>query len=273
MPEFAEVETFRRQLEPLLINQKITSFESFHPRTTRRHLSPNEIRDAIVGSRVGEVKRHGKYIDIVFDSGIHLNIHLRMSGRILSYEKDSYDPRNNPPHAHVIFTTDKYIFLFVDPRTFGEMWLTSEALVHEGIDVLAPTAQRKKVLDAMSKSSRSIKAILLDQKYTSGIGNIYADEICAEAQLLPSRPMNSLTATELDRLNKAIDVVRTEAIEARGSSLKDKSFRDMHGELGHHQMKHRVHARAGKPCPNCGAQILKTRVAGRGTYFCPHCQH
>ena len=273
MPEIAEVETFRRQLSPLLSGEVIQSFSCSHPRSIRRHENVDDFIQHVVGVEIDEVLRHGKYLALRLANGDYLNVHLRMSGRFLTYDQSSYEAGNNPKHSHVIFTTDKNVFVFVDPRTFGELWIT-RGLTPEmtrGLDSFDSTvAKREKVLLDIRSTNKPLKTVLLDQNILSGIGNIYADEICADARLNPTRKYSTLTQGELNRLNQSCGSVLTQAVLLRGSSLRDESFRDLYGEIGNFQTRHVVHAK--KNCARCGNFVEKTKTAGRSTYFCPNCQ-
>ncbi len=270
MPEIAEVETIRLQLDQLIVNKEISDFVSTHPRSTRRHVDAQEIRNALIGTKVRTTSRHGKYLTLNFDEH-DLNIHLRMSGRLLARDLKEYDSSQNPKHTHVIIKTLDHVILFVDPRTFGELWLDDMSHLNKGIDALAGT---EKLLDAFMNlnTNRMLKAVFLDQNFIAGIGNIYADEICANAKVLPIRRVNELTKDELDRLAVSTTKVIKEAVENRGSSLRDESFSDLFGELGQYQKLHLVHDRFDQQCFECGASIVKVKVAGRSTYFCPKCQ-
>lgn len=273
MPELVEVETFKRQLEEVLLDKKIESFVVTHPRSFRRHSNSADISKKLIGNRICKITRHGKYLAFEFIDGYFLNAHLRMSGRFLSFLNEDYDQTKNPKHTHIIFSTDKNTILFIDPRTFGEMWLTlgpTEETKY-GLDAFESTVdQRNFVFENLRKSKRPIKSVLLDQKILSGIGNIYADEICANARLRPTRKIDTLSDGELLRINQSCGSVLAKAIDARGSSLRDESFRDLHGEIGQYQLEHKVHAR--KTCGFCGQEIEKTKILGRTTYFCPKCQ-
>lgn len=273
MPELAEVETFKRQLDPLLLNSKIRKFTVTHPRSIRRHNDLDELQRRILGHKIVATHRHGKYFAIEFETGDFLNIHLRMSGRFVASEKAKYSPSTNPKHSHVVIETDSHVFVFVDPRTFGELWLTTGITeeMKRGVDAFASTfAEREKVFQEIDGSKRPIKTILLDQNILSGIGNIYADEICASARIKPTRIFSSLTEGERKRINESCGKVLADAVALRGSSLRDESFRDLFGEIGQFQSQHAVHAR--KECANCGSEIIKVKVAGRSTYYCEKCQ-
>lgn len=274
MPEIAEVETFKRQLEPLLIGQKIVSCDTFHPRSTRRHKSNRDFINKLVGREVVTFARHGKYLAAILDNGSYLNIHLRMSGRLLVSKKLEYKREENPKHSHIIFETLNDVFVFVDPRTFGEMWITdSMPIEHDkGIDALnSSSGELQKMLKANLKSKKTLKSFLLDQQFITGIGNIYSDEICYHAKVHPAMPLNALDEKSVSKVVLAIKVVLPLACELRGSSLRDESFRDLYGEIGSYQKEHKIHAKAGEPC-ECGAEIQHIKVAGRSTYFCPSCQ-
>lgn len=294
MPELVEVETFRSQLEEILIGESINSVEVYHLRSIRRHGSIKEFTNLLVGKKIVEISRFGKYLtlqlsdpSVILSEGacperaervewegskMYLNIHLRMSGRFLL----NNDPTEDPKHSHIIINTDKFRLLFIDPRTFGEMWVTSETTpeISRGIDaLLASNVELQKVLMKLSvKSSKSIKTILLDQQYISGIGNIYADEICAHAGINVARRICDLKDKEIYQLVRSTKIVLKKAIKLRGSSLRDESFRDLHGHIGRFQKFHQVHARAGQPCYVCGSEIVRTKIAGRSSYFCPLCQ-
>ncbi len=274
MPELAEVETFKRQLEPVLLNQRIVSINLYHQRSTRRHPDKEKFIEEVQGKVVNQISRYGKYLTFHLSSGNYLNVHLRMSGRFLMYESSDFDLLNCPKHSHVVIQTQKDAIVFIDPRTFGEFWLTNSPTpeLEKGIDAFDSTeAQvRDKILER-SWSKRPIKAILLDQNILSGIGNIYADEILANSKILPSRSISDLSEFEVLKITKACKSVLGKAIDAHGSSLKDESFRDLNGEIGKYQTQHFVHAR--KKCARCNGEISTTKISGRTTYYCEKCQN
>lgn len=274
MPEIAEVETFNRQLEPLLVGKSILSCETHHLRSTRRHVSAEEFISLVKGKEIATLKRHGKYLAIVFVDGSYLNIHLRMSGRLIVSSANEYDPEENPKHSHIIFRTSSDVFVFIDPRTFGEMWVTTGPPMEHGKGIDALLSNTEQLLGRFlecKQSKRTIKGLLLDQSVITGIGNIYADEICFEAKVNPSRKVCELSEKEIHSLASAIKTIIPRACDLRGSSLKDESFRDLYGEIGSYQKEHKVHARAGEKC-ECGSTIQRIKVAGRSTYYCPDCQ-
>lgn len=272
MPELPEVEVVRRDLDAVWRDRTLTSVVVTGVRSVRRTPNPQHFVDRLTGARVRGTNRRGKHILVELDDGDVLVIHLRMSGQVLLAHGD--DPA--PKHTHVVFTTDAGdVVRFVDPRTFGELFVTSAdlpELAHFGVEPLDP-ATTPAVLGAALRPRRvRLKALLLDQRVVAGIGNIYADEILFRAGLRWDRVANTLTDDEISRLHDAMRTVLIEAIDARGSSLRDAQYVDLFGRTGTFSAQHRVHARAGEPCPICGTPIERVRFAGRSTYFCPRCQ-
>ena len=208
-------------------------------------------------------------------------IHLRMSGQVLLAAGGA--PR--PAHTHVALTLDDGRELwFVDPRTFGEVVVFDPdnvavelpELALLGVDPIAEPFDARATCARIARStSRALKPLLLDQHAIAGIGNIYADEILHDARLRPDRPASSLDARAIARLH---DVDRATcsptAIAAGGSTLGDAQYVDLMGVGGSYQDDHRVYGRGGERCLTCGrGWIRRTTSGGRGTHFCPVCQH
>ncbi len=230
---------------------------------------------------VVDVRRWGKFLLIDLDDSEVLVIHLRMSGQ-LRYEPDPGVEVER--HTHVILALgpepEIVELRFVDPRTFGEMFI-SEGCDARGVPVELAHLGRDPIneqftepdLEQLSRGRRvAIKTLLLDQSKIVGIGNIYGDEICALARVRPTRRAESLTKPQRRRIVAATLEILNEAIEERGSSLKDQRYRDLFGGLGTYQNHHRVYGRAGLACEQCGAQVKRTVIGGRSAHFCPTCQ-
>jgi formamidopyrimidine-DNA glycosylase len=115
-----------------------------------------------------------------------------------------------------------------------------------------------------------IKGLLLDQSVVAGLGNIYVDEVLFSAGVHPTRKANTLTAEEIQNIHAASRDILGRAIELRGTTFD--SYHDAFGETGKFQHQLKVFTRTGEPCQRCGTKIIKSRVAGRGTYTCPTCQ-
>ena len=272
MPELPEVETIVRSLRlggmtgETIINRQIDSADLFNSKTLVFDGSPAECVSALQGKRILSVDRRAKYIRIRTD-GPWILIHLRMSGD-LRCEPDGPDgPRK---HDRMIFHfRDRSRLVFNDVRKFGRIWVTDDpdsVFSGLGIEPLSDEFTAAWLQDGLSRRHRMIKAVLLDQGFIAGIGNIYADESLFDAGILPTRPGDSLDPEECGRLRDSIRKTLLHAIEQNGSSF-DWAYKG-----GHFQNEFSVYQQTGKPCPRCGTPIERAVVAQRGTHFCPHCQ-
>ena len=282
MPELPEVETVRRGLQQNFVGRKITKVEVGRERTVRR-TSREALIDGLTGVRVLSATRRGKYLICALDSGQKLMVHLRMSGRLIIAKPGA----SRPPHTHVVLHLAKTDSVeselwFVDPRTFGEVVVFDPDkvktqmpdLVNLGVDPLTDEFSPQ-ILQGLFKNRRgNLKALLLNQHFVAGIGNIYADEILHLAKLRPDRLPGRLTTATLTRLHAAIVEVLNKAVVAGGSTLRDTQYVDLDGQTGSFQDEHRVYGRAGLQCLSCRkGRILMTVVAGRTTCYCSACQH
>lgn len=273
MPELPEVETVLRSLTGRLEGQIIIGAEVIHPKVVEP-LSPEGFATAVEGTRIHAIRRRGKYLLLDLDDDHFLLIHLRMTGRLALVEPHIARPN----HTHVVLHLSSGLELrFVDPRRFGRVTLMTVGELQqvsgfhqlgpeplgEGFtqDYLATCARRRKV---------AIKGLLLNQNLIAGLGNIYTDEALHLAGIHPERTASSLTEDELSHLFVAIRHVLQEGIAHRGSSFRD--YVDAQGAKGNYQELWRVYGRSGQPCPTCGSLVTKSRVAGRGTHWCPRCQ-
>ncbi len=280
MPELPEVETVRRGLEAQVVGRRITKVEVGRERTVRR-TSARSVIDGLTGATITAVNRRGKYLLCPLDSGDELMMHLRMSGRLLVAPAGA----ERPPHTHVVMHLagkPAEELWFVDPRTFGEVVVFDPRNVaveipevaKMGVDPIADGLTRKQFSELLRRRARQIKALLLDQHVVAGIGNIYCDEALHLAGVRWDRRSNEVTPRETTKLHTAIMRVLGEAIEAGGSTLADTQYVGVDGAGGWFQLHHRVYDRAGQRCLTCRkANIVRVAVAGRGTHFCPRCQH
>lgn len=245
-----------------------------------RPLAPAVLADALQGRRVESLGRRGKYLVWNLEGDMHLAQHLRMTGAVLA------EPEGEPPHTRVRVQLGPrrgaqsrrgLRLAIVDPRRFGtgELLAGSEAVeaffaARLGLEPFDPgfTAAH---LRALARGRRApVKALLLDQRRIAGVGNIYADEALFRARVHPARAAGSLTPAQWEALRAGIVAALGAGIDARGASIDD--FRHVDGVRGSFQHEFLVHRREGLPCPECGRAVVKTVVAGRGTYFCPTCQ-
>ena len=163
-------------------------------------------------------------------------------------------------------------------RRFGRAWIVPAALpdreaywtARVGVEPLSPRFTARVLAELLEGRRGPVKAVLLNQTLVAGLGNMYVDEALFQARIHPQRPAGSLDEDEIRRLHRAIRDRLAAAVEARGASID--SYRDSLGDRGSMQDLLRVHRHAGEPCPRCGTTIRKTRVAQRGTYWCPRCQ-
>jgi formamidopyrimidine-DNA glycosylase len=276
MPELPEVETIRRDLDKEFGGKKIKGVTVTGARSVRRD-TPDALRERIVGHTITAVRRKGKYLLFVLDSGDWLVVHLRMSGQLLKATVRAPLVK----HTHVVFDFPQGLQLrFVDPRTFGETFVVDPAKLAEtapdvadlGWDPLEDPVPWAEFARMVLGRRQQLKALLTDQKVIAGLGNIYSDEILHAAGLRYDRMSNTLTTQEVRRLFRAVLEVVNEALAARGSSLVDEQYVDLYGRPGTYQLHHQVYGREGKACLRCRATIQRTKWAGRSTFFCPACQ-
>jgi len=282
LPELPEVETVRRGLDHLYAGRTLRALEISGARTVRRH--PPEHLQRLAGSVLVGAFRHGKYLLLHWSGGEILVVHLRMSGQLLAAPAGS--PR--PPHTHAVFSfAGQRELRFVDPRTFGELFLAgvqwtptpASPSVSRGLPAelahLGPDALRvgpSELAAAIAGRRAPLKALLTDQRLVAGVGNIYADEVCFWAGLRPQRPGGSLRPWDLRRLAASLRSVLEAAILARGSTLGDERYRDIEGAAGTYQFEHKVYGRAGEACTKCGQTVQKIKMGAKSAYFCPKCQ-
>lgn len=274
MPELAEVETIRRDVEEIYSGRVIRRVDVHGRRSVRRHADPAEFQGRVRDRRLLGAGRRGKYLTLLLDSGDALVAHMGMSGQLL--RAGQHDQL--APHTHVrLGFEDGPDLRFVDPRTFGQMWVSTPAdgeipeLAHLGFDPIEDPVAEKRFQELLTRPTK-LKPLLMDQGRIVGIGNMYADEILYVAGLRPDRPAASLSVPEAKRLYRAVVSVLTDAIRHRGSSLADEQYRDLFGRTGRYQDHHRVYARDGQDCGRCGGTVTRVRAGGRSWFFCPTCQ-
>ena len=280
MPELPEVETIARGLDKRVRGDVIESiWLGRHPEPLK---SPaREISSVLSGSRIRMVRRVGKHI--VFDleaNGISKKrsssphsqrqwiVHLGMTGRMLVTAPD--DPIEKHTHAIASLNSGREL-RFVDPRRFGRLSVVVEEKGFSGPGTEPLTITVEEFAHLFRGRKTPIKAALLNQKLLHGVGNIYTDESLFRAGIRPRRQASRLTRMELERLHRGLREVLHEAIKLGGSSVSD--YVDAEGREGFFQLQHRVYLRTGKPCLVCATRIKRIMVGGRGTHYCPRCQH
>jgi formamidopyrimidine-DNA glycosylase len=271
MPELPEVEVIRRGLAPLLVGRRFLDVKVGEKRL-RQQSSPRELRRWLLGRRLKNLQRRGKYLRFDLEGGVTLVIHLGMTGRLLA----GPPPSPTLPHVHLVFQMEGDLNLvFQDTRRFG-MVLVFPPGVEPGplAQVGAEPFSRKVTPDwllAQARGrSRPIKNFLLDARLLAGIGNIYACEILFAAGLHPATPVGHLTLEDWSRVLTETRRILKLAIKKGGTTVAN--YLNSRGESGLFQLELLVYGRAGEPCRRCGAPILRLVQAGRSTFFCPVCQ-
>jgi formamidopyrimidine-DNA glycosylase len=272
MPELPEVETVRASLEPKLVGRRFETVEILDSRLTRP-VDPAEVAAELVGEVVAAVGRRGKYLIVRFESGLVLLIHLRMTGSLV------HSRNGAGPESHlraVVSLDDGSDVRYHDVRRFGT-WLVLRGdeldaylATRLGLEPLERAFSARDLGKRFAGRRAPVKAALLDQRVLAGVGNIYADEALWRAHIDPRRPAGALDEREIRALHRSIRRALEAGIARQGATLRD--YRTPDGAAGGMQHEFKVYGRGGEPCSRCRAPIEKTRIAGRGTWFCPACQ-
>jgi formamidopyrimidine-DNA glycosylase len=273
MPELPEVETVRAALAPVMTGRKLEAVEIHDTRLVRPY-EPRAVADELEGERVAAVERRGKYLIFRFESGRSLLIHLRMTGSLRHVANGS--SADDPYRRAVVKLDDGSDVTYRDVRRFGT-WLLLEPgelqpylATRLGDEPFSADFTPSRFAARLATRRAPIKAALLDQRTLAGMGNIYVDEALWRARIHPFTPAGELTPQEVRRLRTAVRRALEAGIARQGATLRDYTKPD--GGRGRMQEEFKVYGRGGEPCDRCGTPIEKTRVAGRGTWYCPHCQ-
>ncbi len=287
MPELPEVETVRRQMLPLMTDSTITGIEVFHAKTVAYD---SGIEDALVGLTIQSIDRIGKLLIVSFldHPDQFLLIHLKMTGQILFTDKNkrisggghtlTATDVSDLPHKHtrVSFTLHTGVTIyFNDMRLFG---YCKRANAREteciratfGPEPHSPDFDPITFAKKLRRRKTPIKAALLDQTLIAGLGNIYVDEVLFRVGVRPTRRADRVLKREALAIAQAASEILTAAIAVGGTTFQH--FTDTGGQAGNYTDYLKVFGQQGTPCPECGRIIEKTRVAGRGTHYCPDCQ-
>lgn len=286
MPELPEVETVKRGLEKLIIGKQISKVASDNPKSFPN--DPNIVEEFLIGSNVVRIRRRAKVLLIDLSTDYTLMIHLRMTGQVVyvgenrfgaGHPNDSLVNKLPDNSTRVIFTfSDKTHMYFNDQRKFGWVKLVPTGLVHEdsfmqkvGPEPLEKSFTPEVFITRISKrKGATVKAALLDQTVLAGIGNIYADEALWASRIHPAIRVHELTKQQLNVLHGEIIKVLKLSIDKGGST--DKNYVNAEGKRGSYIDFAKVFRREGLECYECGTEIEKSRVAGRGTHTCIVCQ-
>ena len=265
MPELPEVETVRRELEPILINQEIISASLVDAVAHKKY----QDLELAVGQTIKSVNRRGKFLILELSNDLELIIHLGMTGVI------AFKPFKK--HVRVKLELKENTLYFQDVRRFGRFLVVaakdykSMPTLHSmGPEPLSNDFSNKQFLAALQKSTTAIKTYLLSQKPVAGLGNIYVDEALWQAKINPQTKSKEVPANKAKKLRRAIIEILAASIEAQGTTLND--YRTVSGEVGEYANQLNVYSHSGEPCPRCKTAIERIVLGGRSTHFCPKCQ-
>ena len=278
--ELPEVEVMRRDLEKDVVGLRIKQAEVKSSknamRAIRRHKTRKDFTSRLVGRKIAKVERRGKYILMTLDSSDVLVVHFGMSGQ---FHRGS-GRVSLPAHTHVVLTfQQKGDLRYVDPRTFGELFVSPaddlgkvKELQHLAIDPLDQVFTWPTFQYLLADRASKMKQLMMDQKFISGLGNIYSDEVLFHAGIRFDRMSDTLSSQEVRRLYRAIQEVLQEAIKLRGTTLDDEAYVDLFGNPGEYGAELKVYGRLGLPCRRCRTPIESVKISQRSSYYCPQCQ-
>lgn len=272
MPEKPEVMTVVKSITPLITGKTITDCNIYWNNIIAVPES-DEFKKRIIGEKINNVTTRGKFIVIELVKYCLL-VHLRMEGKFMFREKGEVLGK----HEHVeLILDDKTSFRFHDVRKFGKMYLIPKEEVYKakplselGKEFYDDDLSKEYLHEKLSRLKVPIKTALLDQSIITGIGNIYDDEILFLSGIDPNRKANTVSIEECQSIINNTKKVLSAAVELGGTTIK--SFTSSEGVHGLFQNKLLVHSQEGKECPNCKSKIIKIKLGGRGTYYCPNCQ-
>ena len=276
MPELPEVETVRKLLEEIIITTSPLEIKDViisWPKMIKTH-SLAEFKKCLIGQKIHKMDRKAKHLMFVLDDYVLIS-HLRMEGKYF-YENPDDMFHHNHTLARLVLSNGKEL-RYNDTRKFGTFHLYSKdeydkvgPLTRVGPEPFDKMVTLEYMKEKLSGKTQAIKTKLLDQSIISGLGNIYVDEVLFHSRIHPQRTPASLSDDEIQAIiNNSIKVL-TAAIKAGGTTIN--TFEVSHGVTGRFQLQLKVHTKKGEECPVCKDKIVKTKVNGRGTYYCPTCQ-
>ncbi len=270
MPELPEVETIVNELAPALAGRNVAAVAVRDPMVLPQ--GEAEFRRCLVGQCIERVHRRAKYIIGDLQNGEKLVVHLGMTGRLML--RPAGAPEDRFTRATIVLDDGREL-RYADQRKFGHLsvmkaedWAVRESRL--GPEPLSEDFTAGRLEKMLARHKGALKALLLNQTFLAGLGNIYADEALFDARLHPEQPANSLSCQEVRRLFESIRRVLRRGIANRGTTFSD--YRDARGRPGRNQLSLAVYQRQDQACPKCGGVVERVRVGGRSSHFCPRCQ-
>jgi formamidopyrimidine-DNA glycosylase len=273
MPELPEAETIARGLQATLPGRSIESVQVLRPDILTT--APDAFRACVRGRRFERVERRGKKVVLVLDQDRVLIVNLGMTGRLLVLPS-RVPPAARPGHPALRFRLEGGgTLVYDDVRRFGSVECLSGAAWMERSGALGPEPLSTEftpalLAEGLRRSAAPVRSWLLDQRRVAGVGNIYANEALWRARLHPYRPAHSLSRREATRLHRTLREVLGEAVESRGTTLRD--YRTAEGEQGGFSPQLSVYGREGSPCPRCRTGVVRIVFGNRSAFLCPRCQ-
>ncbi len=272
MPELPEVETVKETLKRQVLNKKISDVKIYYPNIIE-YPKVEEFKKNIINQTINDIQRRGKWIIFCLDD-YYLLSHLRMEGKY--FIRNTSDEHQK--HEHISFVFDDGSELrYQDTRKFGRMHLIKKDELYKrkplnelGLEPWDDNLTYNYLKEKYKNKKLPIKTVILDQSIIVGIGNIYADEVLFLSKINPLKKSNLLNEQELTNIINNTKVTLEKAIEAGGTTIRSyTSSEGVHGRFQHSLL---VHNHEGEKCPVCSNEIIKIRVGGRGTCYCPNCQ-
>ena len=286
MPELPEVEVVKQSLKKYILNKNLSKIIVKNKKL--RFPIPKNISKKLANLKVITVKRKSKYLVIEFQKNLFLIIHLGMSGTLHLVNENNkfqntnlsfYNSKNLPPkHNHIYFYFKKLKIIFNDPRRFGFIKLIKGKIslnnyfIKLGPDPFENNFSSDYIKKYLFKKNKNIKNMLIDQKFISGIGNIYASEILNYAKISPLKLSSKINDIEINKIIFFTKKVLRRSIKIGGTSINN--FLSIKGNKGSYQKEFRVYDRENEKCKNklCSGKILKINMSNRSTYLCNNCQ-
>lgn len=277
MPELPEVETIRLYLHKYIIGKTIQKIEILY-----KNSFIGNTHD-VVNQKVIDSLRFGKVLNLKLHNGKFVSFHLKMSGQILYSElrKNAAFPVKIPLAENsqmpgrttrvVIDFSDGSALFFNDLRKFGWVKVTNTEEGTKAPDVTRSEFTELYLKSIVDKSGKPIKALLMDQEKIAGIGNIYANDALFVAGIQPLRISKTLSPKEIAKLYNAVKNVIKEGLHYGGTSATD-IYVTPDGTKGNYQDHFKVYGKEGKPCIRCGTKIVRKKLGGRSSFYCPQCQ-
>jgi formamidopyrimidine-DNA glycosylase len=267
MPELPEVETVVQSIKGHLLGESFTEIVINWPKTLH-NFDKSKFNEIVAGKKIIDIKRRAKYIIICFESSL-LAIHLRMTGKLYAVNTIDLDKK----HVSLYLKFGKKYLIYEDTRKFGRFYLYNDMIHLDnklGVEPLELDFTKEWIVENMRQKKRQIKALLFDQSFICGLGNIYIDEALWHAKIHPLSISNNISIKKLHVLRSAIIKVLSDSIELGGSSIRDFTYNFKY--VGNYALNLKVFGKQGTECQRCQTLIVKCKVSQRGTHYCPKCQ-